>query len=72
MYVERLLEQVVADGGRLLLCGYGSSRPEGIRADPILDDLQSWGLEPSGVEDLVSAEHGFVITRVIWLGRAVV
>jgi Methyltransferase domain len=34
-YVERLLTYMVAPGGRLIVCSYGSSRPEGARAEPL-------------------------------------
>jgi SAM-dependent methyltransferase len=64
-YLERLLERVVAPGGRLIVCSYGSSRPEGERAETLVDQIRHWGLPVDGVYDLVSPEHGFVITRVI-------
>jgi hypothetical protein len=64
-YVERLLEQCVAAGGRLIICSYGSSTPEGARAEPLVDEISGWGLPIDGVYDAVSPEHGFVITRVV-------
>jgi SAM-dependent methyltransferase len=64
-YVERLLERVVAPGGRLIVCSYGSSRPEGARAEPLAGELRDWGFHVDGVHDVVSPEHGFVITRVV-------
>jgi SAM-dependent methyltransferase len=64
-YAERLLERFVAPGGRLILCSYGSSRPEGHRAEHLVDEIQSWGLAVHRVDDAVSPEHGFVITRVV-------
>lgn len=64
-YAERLLVRVVAPGGRLIVCSYGSSRPEGARAEPLVDDIRHWGLPVQGVYDVVSPEHGFVITRVV-------
>jgi SAM-dependent methyltransferase len=63
-YAERLLERLVAPGGRLLVCSYGSSRPEGARADPLVDEIRSWGLAVERVDDAVSPEHEFVVTRV--------
>jgi len=63
-YIERLLGRFVAPGGRLIICSYGSSRPEGARAELLVDDLRSWGLPVHRVDDVVSPEHGFVITRV--------
>lgn len=64
-YVERLSRQCVAPGGLLILCSYGSSRPEGARAEPLVDELSGWGLPIDGIHDAVSQGHGFVITRVV-------
>jgi hypothetical protein len=64
-YTERLLEDVVAPRGCLVVCAYGSSRPEGSRAEVLVDELSSWGLPVGGVYDVTSPEHGFVITRVV-------
>jgi hypothetical protein len=64
-YAERLLQRFVAPGGRLLICSYGSSRPEGDRADTLVDEIRGWGLAVHGVDDAVSPEHGFVVTRVV-------
>ena len=66
-YVQRLLEHVVAPDGCLIVCSYGSSRPEGSRAEPLVDEFRGWGLSLDGVYDVVSDEYGFVITRVISL-----
>lgn len=64
-YAERLLEEVVAPEGCLIACSYGSSRPEGGRAAPLVDEFRSWGLAVTDVHDVVSPEHGFIITRAI-------
>jgi hypothetical protein len=64
-YVERLLERHVARDGRLLVCAYGSSRPEGTRAQLLVDELLGFGLAIERVDDVVHPEHGFVITRVV-------
>lgn len=64
-YAERLLEDVVAPGGRLIVCSYGSSRPEGNRAEVLVDELRNWELCVTHVHDVTSPEHGFVITRVV-------
>jgi SAM-dependent methyltransferase len=68
-YAERLLERVVARGGRLLVCSYGSSRPEGARAELLVEEVRGWGLPIHRIEDAVSPEHGFVITRVVSVVR---
>jgi SAM-dependent methyltransferase len=68
-YVERLLEEVVAPRGCLIVCAYGSSRPEGNRPEVLVDELQDWRLPITGVHDVVSPEHGFVITRVVSVRR---
>lgn len=64
-YAERLLRRFVAPGGRLIICSYGSARPEGARAEPLVDELNAWGHHVHRVHDVVSTEHGFVITRVV-------
>ena len=64
-YIERLLECFVARDGKLIICSYGSSRPEGTRAEPLVDELQDWGIPVARVDDVMSREHGFVITRVV-------
>ncbi|HEU0300846.1 MAG TPA: class I SAM-dependent methyltransferase [Longimicrobium sp.] len=64
-YAARLLEHVVAPDGLLLLCSYGSSRPEGARAEPLADEIRAWGLPIHRVDEVASPEHGFVITRVV-------
>jgi SAM-dependent methyltransferase len=64
-YVERLLERFVTSGGKLILCSYGSSRPEGARAESLVEEIGGWGLAIDGVHDASSPEHGFVITRVV-------
>jgi SAM-dependent methyltransferase len=68
-YTERLLERVVAPGGLLIVCSYGSSRPEGPRAEVLVDELADWGHSIRRVDDVVSPEHGFVITRVVSVVR---
>jgi hypothetical protein len=64
-YVERLLERYGAPNGRLLVCAYGSSRPEGTRAGLLVDELLGFGLPMHRVDDAVHPEHGFVIARAI-------
>jgi len=60
--VERCLRELVAPGGRLILCNYGSSREP---AAPIVASLQQWGFAVAGSAD--ATENGTVITRVAWL-----
>ncbi len=66
-YVERLLSRFVASDGKLIVCSYGSSRPEGSRAALLVDEIQSWGLVVSDIHDARSREHGLVVTRVVTL-----
>jgi hypothetical protein len=66
----RLLERFVAPGGRLIICSHGSSRPEGGRAGSLVEELRDWGVPVHRVDDAVSPEHGFVITRVVSVPRA--
>lgn len=68
-YVERLLDDFITSRGCLLVCSYGSSRPEGIRSEPLVDELQSWGFSVADVHDVACSEHRFVITRVVTVRR---
>jgi SAM-dependent methyltransferase len=65
-YIERLLNSFVAEGGRLIVCSYGSSRPEGQRSEALTDDFAAWGLTIAGVFDAQS-DHGFITTRAVAL-----
>jgi hypothetical protein len=66
-YTERLLERFLTPTGRLIVCSYGSSRLEGARTEPLVDEIRDWGFSILRVEDALSPEHGFVITRVVTL-----
>ncbi len=68
-YVERLLERFVARDGKLILCSYGSSRPEGARAEPLVEELQGWGIPVDRVDDVAGSEYGFVVTQVVTVRR---
>src|SRR5262249_42484683 len=70
-YVERLLERFVAPAGRLILCSCGSSRPEGDRAEDLVDEIDRWRIRVDCVHEVVSPEHGFVITRIVSVAHAV-
>jgi len=64
--VDRLLREVVAPGGRLVVCSYGSSRRPLPRAEPIAEILRGWGHEIAGVSEGADG-NGVVITRVAWI-----
>ena len=66
-YAERLLSRIVTPEGVLIVCSYGSSRPEGTRADLLVDEMREWGMEIAGINDVVHPDFGFVITRVVWV-----
>ena len=44
--VERLIDRVVAPGGSLIVCSYGSPR-SGLATEPVAARLRSWGHEPA-------------------------
>lgn len=63
--VARLMEEVVAPGGRLVICAY---RPRGASdADSIGELLRSWGFAVSGEAAAIDTTDGGVATRVVWL-----
>jgi SAM-dependent methyltransferase len=56
-YVQRLLEHVVAPGGRLILCGYGSPR-SGVPTDPVRRDARAYGFAPELEREIEAPEGG--------------
>jgi hypothetical protein len=61
--VKRLLEDVVARRGRLIICGYGSPR-SGLVAHPVGRIVRSYGLEPELEFDAEAPEGGGPILEV--------
>ena len=66
-YAERLLKRFLLPDGRLIICSYGSSRPEGGRADLLVDEIRDWGHSILRVDDAVSPEYDFVVARAVTL-----
>jgi hypothetical protein len=69
-FVQRLLDDVVAPGGRLLVCSYS---PRGAADGPALDarlaaDLRAWGFSPAALLPGVD-EDGVTRTAVAVLAR---
>jgi SAM-dependent methyltransferase len=62
-YVEHLLSSVVAPGGRLILCGYGSPR-SGVVADPVCAAARTLGFEPELELAAVAPEGGGAIVEL--------
>jgi SAM-dependent methyltransferase len=65
-YVARLLDRVVAAGGRLIVCGYGSPR-SGLVADPVGEQLRAYGYEPELELSAEAPEGGGAIVVVACL-----
>jgi SAM-dependent methyltransferase len=63
--IARLLEQVVAPGGRLVVCAYRSRGEK--HAAAIGEDLRSWGLTVAGEATATDLVDGGIGTRVVWL-----
>lgn len=64
--VDRLLREVVAPGGRLVVCSYGSSRRPVPHADPVGALLRRWGHDVAGETEGADA-NGVVFVRVAWV-----
>ncbi|MBA2729415.1 MAG: class I SAM-dependent methyltransferase [Euzebyaceae bacterium] len=62
--VQRCLAELLAPGGRLILCSYGSSSEP---AAPLVAPLRQWGFDVAGSAEV--SEGGTVITRVAWLDQ---
>ena len=67
--VERLLERVVAPGGRLIVCGYGSPR-SGLPTHPVRQIVREWGYEPVFELAEEAPEGGGPIVELAVLGVA--
>jgi len=65
--VHHLLSNVVTPGGLLIVVSYGSSRPEGERAESVVDELTALPFPIVRVDDACSEQHGFVVTRAVSL-----
>ena len=65
---ERLLNEYLVPGGRLILCSYGSSRHPEPKVEPVADMLRNWTYEVAG-ESEATDTNGSVITRVAWTDR---
>jgi SAM-dependent methyltransferase len=68
-FVERLLEQVVAPGGRLIVCGYGSPR-SGLAAHPVRRIVCSYGFESELAFEAEAPEGGGPIIEIAVLRSA--
>jgi SAM-dependent methyltransferase len=66
-FVQRLIDEVVAPDGRLIICSYGSARRSSPRAEPPAQLLRAWGWRVAGEAQAVDPEHGVVITCIAWL-----
>jgi hypothetical protein len=64
-----LLEDVVAPGGGLIVCGYGSPR-SGVVAQPVRRIIRSYGFEPWLEFEAEAPEGGGPIIEVAVLGSA--
>ncbi len=65
-YVARLLREVVAPGGRLIVCSYGSSRRPAPKAEPVADLVKPLGFEVEGEAEAADS-NGVVFTCVGWI-----
>lgn len=71
-YVERIVREWLTPGGRLIVCGYGSSRSGRPRADPVGDLLRAAGFVVAGEAEAADT-NGVVFTRIAWIdGRITV
>jgi hypothetical protein len=70
-FVERLLAEVVAPGGRLIVCGYGSPRSN-LPTYPVRKLVRSYGFEPELELEAEAPEGGGPIIEIAVLrsGRA--
>jgi SAM-dependent methyltransferase len=67
-YVQRLLADLVAPNGRLLVCSYGSSRRPEPKVEPIGNVLTNWGFRVDGEAQAVEL-NGVPVARVAWITK---
>ena len=67
--VERLLRDVVAPGGRLIVCDYGSGRLPEVETPRSARLLREWGYPIGGEAEGVYPD-GRVACRVVWIGAS--
>jgi trans-aconitate methyltransferase len=63
-YVQRLLDEVVAPGGRLIVCGYGSPRSN-VPTHPVHQLVRTYGLEPELELEGEAPEGGPIIELAV-------
>jgi SAM-dependent methyltransferase len=68
-YVERLLAQVVAEQGRLIICSYGTSRRPSPRVEPLVEELRDWGYPVKEAIEARDPDNGIPLTRVVWIDQ---
>lgn len=68
LYVHRLLDRVVAPGGRLIVCFYGSGRRPEVPAEPAAETLTAMGFAVAGRSEALDSD-GRSTTRVAWIDR---
>jgi trans-aconitate methyltransferase len=66
--VDHLLEAVVAPGGRLVVCSYGSRTLPDPRAEDLTERLAGWGHAVAGTSTATAGDR--VTTWVGWIARA--
>jgi SAM-dependent methyltransferase len=64
--VRRILREWLLPGGRLIVCGYGSSRDGRPRAGDVGSTLRELGFEVAGEAEATDT-NGVVFTRIAWL-----
>jgi SAM-dependent methyltransferase len=66
-YVRRLMDEVVAPDGRLIICSYGSARRPSPRAEPPATALRGWDWDVAGEAKADDPETGVIMTCMAWL-----
>ena len=64
--LKRLIDRVVAPGGRLLVCSYGNTR-SGVAPEPIGAQLRSWAYEPELELQQEAPEAGGLVLELVAL-----
>jgi trans-aconitate methyltransferase len=62
-FVQRLLDDIVAAGGRLIVCGYGSPRSN-VPTHPVRQLVRTYGFEPETEREVEAPEGGGAVVEL--------
>ncbi|MBA2720841.1 MAG: class I SAM-dependent methyltransferase [Chloroflexi bacterium] len=68
-FARRLLDDLVAPGGRLIICSYLSTRIATSEPPSPAEEIRGWGWDVAGEAAAIDPWTGKVFTRIAWVSR---